>query len=125
MKVRGFLAMLIMGSVVVYLLMFLRSGKRGTSLVEEEIRQFDRTRIELTAVNLSQIERAVLTYQASAGELPASLAEVSRARILTGGTADAWGRSVRYEKTSDSGFRLVSAGPDGRFDTEDDIARDY
>ena len=125
MKIRGFLAMLIMGAVVVYLLMFLRTGKRGTSLVEEEIRQFDRTRIELTAVNLSQIERAVLTWQATTGELPENLAEVSRARILAGAAADAWGRSVRYEKTSSTGFRLVSAGPDGRFDTGDDISRDY
>jgi len=39
---------------------------------------------------------------------------------------DGWGRPFRYRHTPDSGevFELSSAGPDGIFDTVDDIAYD-
>jgi len=38
---------------------------------------------------------------------------------------DAWGREIRYEKLSDSSFRLTSAGPDGQYETGDDIVKEY
>jgi hypothetical protein len=41
------------------------------------------------------------------------------------GLLDAWGTAVKYERLSDTGFRLRSAGPDRVFDTADDIVKDY
>jgi hypothetical protein len=45
--------------------------------------------------------------------------------MFTGSVQDAWGRDIRYERRSDSTFRLISAGKDGLFDTADDIRVDY
>jgi hypothetical protein len=42
-----------------------------------------------------------------------------------GNILDGWGKSIRYERLSDSSFRLISAGKDKTFDTEDDIVLDY
>ncbi len=124
MKTRGLLAMVVIAAAVVYFVYFMKSGG-SASAVEVQVDRFQRTKIELTGVNLGQAERAVLAYQSSEGVLPASLKEVAAARILAGPAADAWGRAFRYEKLSDTSFRLTSAGPDGTFDTEDDIVRDF
>ena len=34
---------------------------------------------------------------------------------------DAWGNSIQYKKTDDGSFEIRSAGPDGKFGTQDDI----
>ena len=37
---------------------------------------------------------------------------------------DAWGNAVRYVRRDADWGELLSAGPDGRFDTQDDIRRE-
>ena len=55
----------------------------------------------------------IAVYQLARGAYPSELREV-------GETLDPWRRSLVYEKT-ESGFRLLSTGPDGKEGTDDDI----
>jgi hypothetical protein len=34
---------------------------------------------------------------------------------------DSWGNKIKYERISDENYRLISAGKDKIFDTDDDI----
>ena len=121
MKIRGFLAILVMTLAIVYFVLFLKPGKHGESGIKTEVEKFGRTRMELTKVNMGQLEKTIEYYVAAEGSVPADLKELFTSRLVGGDTSDAWGRPIRYEKLSDSDFRLTSAGPDGRFGTKDDI----
>jgi hypothetical protein len=87
--------------------------------------QYAEAKIDLTKVNLSTLERIIAERIASEGQAPADLKELQRFRPMAVSALDAWGREVRYEKLSDSSFRLISAGPDGEYGTGDDIAKEY
>lgn len=123
MKIRGFLAMLVLGVIVVYFIWFAKTGSE--SGIEAEIGTFDRSREELTRVNLAALEKQIVAFSATQGELPRDLETFERAMRPGTGLLDGWGRRVRYEKLSADGFRLTSAGPDGVFGTADDIQREY
>jgi hypothetical protein len=123
MKIRGFLAILLLCVVVAYFVYFAKSG--GKTNLKTEVDQFVRTKIELTRANLATLEGVITGFVASEGRAPADLAELQRLQPATTGLIDAWGREIKYEKISDSSFRLISAGPDGTFGTTDDIRREY
>jgi hypothetical protein len=74
---------------------------------------------------MATLEKAVEYFIANEGRTPVDLKELSLRRLLAGDTSDGWGRPLIYERISDSNFRLVSAGRDGKFDTNDDIAKEY
>ena len=123
-KGKGALAILLLVIVIIYFAYFLRTEKKAP--VEEEISRFNQTRGELTTVNLESLSRAIVEWMAESGrEAPESLKEWPGARSASLSLTDGWGREIRYEKVSDSSFRLRSAGSDGRFETEDDIIREY
>lgn len=122
MKIRGFLVILLLGGIIVFLLWSLKS--RETSQIEEEIQAFSQAKVRLTRANLSALERAVLNYVLQQGQLPSSLKEISRFSPLGVTLEDAWGREIRYEKLSADNFRLISAGPDGIFGTNDDLVEE-
>jgi hypothetical protein len=71
--------------------------------------------VSLTSRILYGIVQALDAYGREAGTLPEHLAELSEA-----GTEDAWGRKLHYAE-SGLRFEVRSAGPDGRFGTDDDI----
>jgi len=117
---RGFLIVLVLVAALILALWFLRH--QGKSQLEEDLAARERSMIELTRVNLAGLERIVLTFLSQEGRLPRDFEELRQSRLLLGPAVDAWGREIRLEITGETGFRLVSAGPDGRFETEDDIA---
>ncbi|RLE05972.1 MAG: hypothetical protein DRI99_00900, partial [Candidatus Aminicenantes bacterium] len=118
MRIRGFLVILLLGGIIVFLLWSLKS--RESTQIQEEIQAFSEAKIKLTRANLSALERAVLNYVLQQGKLPSSLQEISRFAPLGITLEDAWGRRIKYEKLSADNFRLISAGPDGIFGTNDD-----
>lgn len=69
-------------------------------------------------------QRLTTWFSASAGSVdPArlSIADIGQALLLDlNSTVDGWGKQFRY-RYNDGGFQLYSAGPDGQFDTDDDI----
>jgi hypothetical protein len=119
MKIRGLLIVVLLGMVIVYFLYFAKLGKK--SYIQTAMDANQRIRAELTQTNMATLDKAINLFIGTEGRTPADLKELAAARLLGGDTSDAWGRSLKYERLSDSNFRIVSAGKDGRFDTDDDI----
>lgn len=122
MKLRGFLALFLLAAVVVY---FLWVAKAGKDKVVYEVKAFSKARLQLTRANMASLAREVHLYIAMQGGYPKSLKELQEFRRPPLSTKDAWGTTIEYERLSGESFRLISAGPDRAFDTEDDISQDY
>jgi len=120
MRIGGALVGLLVVVVVIYALLFMKSGQK--SHIEAAVDALTKAGIAATQANLSQLEKAVLSFVGAEDRSPESWQDMRSLRYILTGTTDGWGRVIRYEKTSEMGFRLVSAGPDGRFDTADDLA---
>jgi hypothetical protein len=124
MKVRGFLIVLMMALVIVYFIYFAKTG--GKSNIRTMVDQYAGAKIDLTKVNMEQLGRIILSRLGGEGQVPADLGELQRSQPgVAAGVFDAWGRTLKYEHLSDSGFRLTSAGPDGAFGTADDIVKEF
>jgi hypothetical protein len=123
MKARGFLIVLILAVAIIYLIWFTKSGEK--THLEQQVDRFVQAKEDLTRVNMQSLQKIILSYIASEGQPPKSLQDLRTSNLLVGGTIDGWGKSIKYEKLSDSSFRLISAGKDKTFDTEDDIIVDY
>lgn len=119
MRIGGALIGLLVVVVVIYALLFMKSGQK--SHIEAAVDALGKAGIAATQANLSQIEKVVTSFVAAEGRSPESWQDMRSLRYIMTGTTDGWGQVIRYEKTSETGFRLVSAGPDGRFDTADDL----
>ena len=123
MKFRGLLVILLMVAVIWAVMHILKVG--GTAKIKKDVETFSRAKVMLTETNFKTLSRAVSNYVATQGELPAGLEDLSMSLPITTGKQDGWGRVIRYEQTGGGAFRLTSAGPDGRFGTKDDIAKNY
>ncbi len=123
MKIRGFLAVLLLAMVIVYFVLFMKTGQKTN--LEGQVERFGRAKAELTEVNMGQLAKIVLADLAVRGKPAASLKGLERTNPMASAALDGWGRAFRYERLSDENFRLASAGPDGKFDTEDDIVKEY
>ena len=81
----------------------------------------DAERARWTLFDMRSWKLAIAAYKQDHGSYPAAKtleevrAAVEPAYIAKAPMVDAWGRAYRYELTA-SGFRLVSAGADGKFD---------
>jgi hypothetical protein len=124
MKIRGLLVAVVMAMVVVYFIFFAKVADHKGGL-EIEVDKYLESKIKLTEVNLESLSREILTYATEGDGLPGSLDALRRFHPTASAVTDAWGRKIRYERLSDSSFRLRSAGPDGTFETEDDIVKDF
>ncbi|MCX6567713.1 MAG: hypothetical protein NT147_01510 [Candidatus Aminicenantes bacterium] len=124
MKIRGLLIGVILAMIAVYFIFFAKVADNKGGL-QIEVDKYLQTKIKLTAVNLESISREVLMYAADGPGLPEGLDVLQRSRPTAVALSDAWGRKIRYERLSDTSFRLRSAGPDGAFETADDIVKDF
>lgn len=123
MRARGLFIVLILSAGIVYLLWFAKTGKK--TLLETKVDQNVQAHADLTKVNMQVLQKIVISYMASEGQTPKSLQDLRNSSLLGGGAIDAWGKSIQYERLSDSSFRLISAGKDGIFSTQDDIVLEY
>jgi len=125
MKVRGLLIVVILALIVIYAVYFWKTGDKGRTNLEVMVDKYAQAKVDLTKVNLVQLEKIIAERIASEGQAPADLKELQRFQPIVVSFLDAWGREIRYERLSDSSFRLTSAGADGEFDTDDDILKEY
>ena len=123
MKIRGFLAILVLTVVVVYFIFFAKAGKK--SYIEGTVDALDRVKSEVTRTNMATLAKAIEYFIGSEGRTPTDIKELSASRLLMGDPSDGWGRPLKYERLSDSNYRLVSAGTDGALGTADDILMEY
>ena len=119
MRIKGLLAILILGMVAVYFL-FMVKGKE-TEQIKEQIGAFSRAKDKLTRTNMISLTHSIDAHIANWGEAPTSLKDIRSTNPLTLGKEDAWGVKLKYEKLSAEKIRLTSAGQDKTFGTEDDI----
>jgi hypothetical protein len=122
MKLRGALIVLVLGMVVVYMLYFVKAGKK--SYIRSTIDANDRIRVELTKVNLATLEKAINFYAGTEGQPPADLNALFATRLFSGDPSDGWGTPIKYELKPEAGYRLIAAGRDRAFGTADDIVLD-
>jgi hypothetical protein len=123
MKIRGFMAILLLVAIVVFFLYTLKSG--GNKDIPAQITAFSSTKQKLTETNLSSLQKEILAYIVNNGTTPQRLDDIRFSPALTTGKWDAWGNEIKYERLSDENFRLTSAGHDGTFGTKDDITSEY
>ncbi|MFZ2055683.1 MAG: hypothetical protein WAU81_15950 [Candidatus Aminicenantales bacterium] len=119
MKIRGALIVLLLAMAVVYFLFFAKVGKK--SYIEATQDANTRLRTGITETNIATMEKALAFFTATQGQVPENLKELFAARLFSGDPSDGWGTLLKYERLSDENYRLISAGPDRRFDTDDDI----
>lgn len=124
MKIKGLLVVMVLAMGIVYFIFFAKVADNKGGL-EIEVDKYLQTKINLTRVNLESLSREVLSYAAEGDGLPDTLDALRRFHPTAGALPDVWGRKIRYERLSDSSFRLRSAGPDGAFGTADDIVKDF
>jgi len=88
------------------------AGERAMRAVEKIVQK--RTDTERS---LSRASAAVNAYMRQSKKIPRKLTEVSGSENWK---TDGWGKTMRLEKTA-GGVRVISAGPDGEFETDDDV----
>lgn len=123
MKIKGFLVLLILVAILVYFLFIFKSGKQEQ--LPGQIEAFQSMKEKLTRTNMATLERTITLYIAQEGKVPETLDALENFYPLTSAKFDAWGMTIKYEIISDSRFRLISAGRDRLFKTEDDIIMEY
>ncbi|HCT43690.1 MAG: hypothetical protein CMJ35_14870 [Phycisphaerae bacterium] len=82
-----------------------------------------RARTKVTKTSMTTIKTAINTYSANnAGSAPESLNAMIPDYLDPGADLDAWERAFYYRAPGQTQmFDLISAGPDGEFQTSDDI----
>lgn len=123
MRIRGLLAVLIISTAVIYYLFVFKAGK--TDELTGDIEAFLRVKIKVTKTNMKTLARVVELYIAREGKMPDNMGDVGSSRPLGSGELDAWGTKIKLETIGDNTFRLISAGPDGAFYTDDDIKMEF
>jgi general secretion pathway protein G len=84
--------------------------------------------INTTRITIKSVGQGVNMFEVDNGVYPNSLSELVndtghptwRGPYVDGGLSDSWGNELQYTK-GDRGIKLVSAGPDKAFGTDDDI----
>ncbi len=123
MKMRGFMALLLLSMVIVYFLYIVKSGEQ--EMIKESVDTLGRAKQLGTELNMKTMQRTIISFIAAQGYVPQSLDQVRRMNPMFLAGVDEWGTVIGYERLSDEGFRLMAAGPDRSFGTEDDLVLDY
>lgn len=105
----------------------IRLGDRHWEKAENILAAIQTRRTQRTSGQLNQIAGGIRGYQADRGSLPQAedfeaLIDMLAPRFLQQVVRlDAWSRPFRYRLLAGGGYDLRSSGPDGYFDTEDDL----
>jgi general secretion pathway protein G len=107
-------------------------GILATVAIQNISGHIDKTNVTAATTSVRTIDEAIGTYKAThKGKMPSSLSVLvedngDEEAIIKGGEGalvDPWGNEYKFV-TKGKKYYVVSAGPDGSFDTEDDIRSD-
>jgi len=107
-----------------------RLGDRDWVSLEELLAAIDEGRRRVTTESMQKLAEGVEQYRRTNGALPQASDIVKLTdtlypqymKVLI--REDGWHRPIVYEILGNSGFRLISPGPDGRRGTADDVVMD-
>jgi hypothetical protein len=119
MKIKGFLVIFLLVVIVVFFLFVVKRG--GKSRLKEQVDAFAEVKEKTTRTNLTLLERAIDLFIAQNDKVPKDLKEMQTFSHSVYVDTDSWGNKIKYERISDSNYRLISAGKDKTFHTDDDI----
>jgi hypothetical protein len=119
MKMKGFLVIFLLVVIVVFFLYVVKRG--GKSHIKEQVDAFAEVKDKTTRTNMSSLEKAIDIFIAQNGRVPKDLREIQTFSRSVYVDTDSWGNKIKYERISDENYRLISAGKDKIFDTDDDI----
>ena len=119
MKIKGFLVIFLLVVIVVFFLYVVKRG--GKSQLKEQVDAFAEVKEKTTRTNLMSLEKAIDLFIAQSGKIPKDLKEIQTFSRSVYVDTDSWGNKIKYERISDSSYRLISAGKDKSFGTDDDI----
>lgn len=116
----GLIGLLVVLAIILYLLFGNMGGTSYMDEVNKGRKQGQQASIDMQA---EQLLTCITQYQLANDALPKSMEDLE---APAGAFVDPWGLQVRFscEKDPRSGHgvvHIVSAGPDGEFDTEDDL----
>lgn len=89
--------------------------------------KMNEARITSARVHIKNVAEALQMYSMKhGGKYPDSLEVLTEETededaLLQGGIEDPWGNALQFEKRGKKTPKIISAGPDGEFGTEDDI----
>lgn len=93
----------------------------ATAVAVAVLPQFEKSQIRQTSADAQNLRSAVQLYMMENNECPKSAEELAGEYLdETKRTTDAWDNSFRIE-CEGANVYVTSAGPDGKFGTEDDI----
>jgi len=107
-------------------------GILGTIATINITKNLEKAKVTAGREGVNNIKAAILTYNIHYSKYPTALSDLVTAKsdddepVLSGGDGalvDPWNTEYRYERKGKK-ILVVSAGPDGEFDTEDDIRSD-
>jgi hypothetical protein len=116
----GLIGLLLVTAIVLYLLF----GNMGETTYMDEVQKGKERGQEVSLeMQAQQLLTSVTQYQLANDALPRTMEDLE---APAGAFVDPWGLQVRFtcEKEERSGrgvLRIESAGPDGEFETEDDL----
>jgi hypothetical protein len=119
MKMKGFLVIFLLVVIVVFFLYVAKQG--GKSHLKDQVDAFAEVKEKTTHTNLSSLEKSIDLFIAQKGRVPNELKEIQTFSRSIYVDTDSWGNKIKYERISDSNYRLISAGKDKTFHTDDDI----
>jgi len=131
MKIRGFLAIIVVAAGLLYLLWMMQGGKEqlpaqgGKEKLPPQVRAYRAAELQSTKANMQSLKTEIFMFSAEEGRTPKDLKELKASSRQLGANLDSWGTAIKYERLSDEHFRLTSAGKDKTFNTADDSVLEY
>jgi len=119
MKMKGFLVIFLLVVIVVFFLYVAKQGEK--SHLKDQVDAFAEVKEKTTRTNLTSLEKAIDLFIAQKGRVPKELKEIQTFSRTIYVDTDSWGNKIKYERISDSNYRIISAGKDKTFHTDDDI----
>lgn len=83
------------------------------------------SKAELTEKRMDKMAQALEKYKSHLGNYPSGLSDlIGTDPIRREWYQDAWGNAMTYNLSKEGSYKLVSAGPDGKSITNDDLVRE-